>query len=215
MILKIILFLRIQIKIDAYTSGGGAPIHIIERNKKETVRHLTDEKAKEADKKRMESLGKMKDTYNQQKLAIKNALASVDGAKSNKIVFDAPEPVLKRAVITPLVTKTQPKGKALFDDEEDEQLDYSKDFAVKEQYEGAKGARLLRLQSSFKNDKRFDMDTNFLEDSYEEDETEHVNEVAEVVEEDDERKWQYGILESVMGKKIQNDQAAGGDKWSK
>lgn len=163
----------------------------------------------------MESLGKMKDTYNQQKLAIKNALASVDGAKSNKIVFDAPEPVPMRPVATQSVTKPQPKGKALFDDDEDEQLDYSNDFAVKEQYEGAKGARLLRLQSSFKNDKRFDMDANFLEEGgYGEDEAERVNETAEVVEEDDERKWQYGILESVMGKKIQNDQA-GGDKWSK
>lgn len=163
----------------------------------------------------MESLGKMKDTYNQQKLAIKNALASVDGAKSNKIVFDAPEPMAKRPIATQSVTKPQPKGKALFDDDEEEQQDYSKDFAVKEQYEGAKGARLLRLQSSFKNDKRFDMDANFLEEGYEQDEAEHTNETAEVVEEDDERKWQYGILESVMGKKIQNDQTAGGDKWSK
>lgn len=163
----------------------------------------------------MESLGKMKDTYNQQKLAIKNALASVDGAKSNKIIFDAPEPMPKRLVAAQTVMQPQAKGKALFDDDEEEQQDYSKDFAVKEQYEGAKGARLLRLQSSFKNDKRFDMDANFLEEGYGDDEAEHVNDAAEIVEEDDERKWQYGILESVMGKKIQNDQTAGGDKWSK
>lgn len=102
-------------------------------------------------------------------------------------------------------------GKALFDDEDDvANEDYSKDFEIKEQYQGEKGARLLKLQSRFKNDKRFKMDEQFWDD---EDET--AGTVEEPAQqngggegEDDERQWQYGILESVMGKQIQSDPAS-------
>lgn len=196
-----------QIRIDARSSSGTGAIHVIDRSKK-AKKQFDDEKSKEADHKRLESLGKMKDTYNQQKLAIKNALSGVDCKKSNKIVFDVPE-------VKPSVDNGQNKqdvptrtiGKPLFMDDNDEDEDYSNDFRVKEQYQGEKGAQLLKLQSRFKNDKRFDMDSKFWEETGGDDEFQQNEQVVNEVEadEDDERKWQYGILESVMGKRIQSE----------
>lgn len=103
------------------------------------------------------------------------------------------------------------KGKLLFDDDDEMEQDYGNSFAIKQQYEGEDGARLLKLQSKFKNDKRFDMNEKFLEQN-ENDDRIGGNETTNV-EEDDERKWQYGILETVMGKKIQSDSF--GDKRNK
>lgn len=198
--------MSLQIRIDARSSSGTGAIHVIDRSKK-AKKQFDDAKSKEADHKRLESLGKMKDTYNQQKLAIKNALSGVDTKKSNKIVFDVPE--AKQLVETKLLTDVSRKiTKPLFNDDNDEDEDYSNDFRVKEQYQGEKGAQLLKLQSRFKNDKRFDMDSKFWEETGEGDgfqQEQIVNE--EAVDEDDERKWQYGILESVMGKRIQSDVA--------
>lgn len=151
----------------------------------------------------------MKDTYNQQKLAIKNALSGVDAKKSNKIIFDVPE--IKESVNSrPTKQETLTKsGKPLFDEDNDEIEDYSNDFRIKEQYQGEKGAQLLKLQSRFKNDKRFDMDSKFWDETGENVDFPEGNEMnEEVAEEDDERKWQYGILESVMGKRIQSDVSA-------
>lgn len=50
---------------------------MIERKKTDEVKKNFNEKSKKADQKRMESLKKMTDSYNQQKLAIKNALATI------------------------------------------------------------------------------------------------------------------------------------------
>lgn len=110
------------------------------------------------------------------------------------------------------------KNLTLFDDDDNygENEDYSKGFAIKEQFEGAKGAKLMRLQSRFQNDLRFNMDAKFLDDDYG-DEGEandgeeghrsnrnghysHAN--SQTAENDDERQWQYNIIESVTGKKI-------------
>lgn len=57
--------------------SAGKAIHIIERDANKSVKKDFDEKAKRADQKRIESLTKMKNSYNQQKLAIKQALAVV------------------------------------------------------------------------------------------------------------------------------------------
>lgn len=208
-----------RIRIDASSGTGAGALHVIERHGggsgKEPKKQLVDDKSKEADKKRIESLGKMKDTYNQQKLAIKQALSGIDasgGQRSNKIVFDA-EPAAQQqrsaAKRTPAPVKGAP-GRPLFDEEDDdgEAPDYSNDFRVKEQYQGERGAQLLKLQSRFKNDKRFDMDAKFLEDGGDYDGYEEAGEepaTAVAADGDDERKWQYGILESVMGKRIQSD----------
>lgn len=64
-----------KIRIDRNVSGGDA-IHVIERSAKSTKKVL-DEKSQKADQKRIESLKKMKNSYNEQKMAIKNALATV------------------------------------------------------------------------------------------------------------------------------------------
>lgn len=208
-----------QIKID-HTVSGGSAIHVIQRNPKPSAKKDLDEKSQKADQKRLQSLNKMKDSYAQQKNAIKQALASVDVAKkSNKIVFsDAEDNNDTATSVTPQNTiKLQTRAKepnkkklALFedDDKDNNPADYSKDFAIKEQFQGAKGERLMRLQSRFQNDKRFNMDARFLDDG------DHGNNEGEEIEaewqngqhneapEDDERQWQYNILESVMGKKM-------------
>lgn len=69
-----------KIKIDRNVSGGDA-IHVIERSASKSNKKSLDEKSQKADQKRIESLKKMKNTYNEQKLAIKNALAGVVGGE--------------------------------------------------------------------------------------------------------------------------------------
>lgn len=65
-----------RIKIDRNVSGGDA-IHVIERSARKSATKSLDEKSQKADQKRVESLKKMKNSYDEQKLAIKNALAGV------------------------------------------------------------------------------------------------------------------------------------------
>lgn len=130
---------------------------------------------------------------------------SQDTKKSNKIIFDAPETVsFEASKPKPTLSK---KSKPLFDDNDDGDEDYSKDFRVKEQYQGEKGAELLKLQSRFKNDKRFDMDSKFWDENLGGgDEMQTVPDGdADEEDQDDERQWQYGILESVMGKRIHSE----------
>lgn len=80
-----------KIKIDRNVSGGGA-IHVIERSTNKTTKKSLDEKSQKADQKRIESLKKMKNSYNEQKLAIKNALAGVVSPNRNPLflfpIFD-------------------------------------------------------------------------------------------------------------------------------
>lgn len=65
-----------QIKIDRAVSSGEA-IHVIKSKAQKSNKKELDEKSKQADQKRIESLNKMKNSYNEQKLAIKKALAGV------------------------------------------------------------------------------------------------------------------------------------------
>lgn len=120
-----------------------------------------------------------------------------ESAKNNKIIFDEPNPEVNN------VTK---KSKALFDDEadDDDDFDYKKNFEIKKQYEGEQGARLQKLQSRFQNDQRFKMNENFLDDNGDVEGNE-IEEFHDTVESSatDERKWQYEMLESVIGKKLQ------------
>lgn len=51
------------------------------------VKKDLDEKSKKADQKRLESLNKMKNSYNEQKLAIKKALAGVVSCLSFPLKF--------------------------------------------------------------------------------------------------------------------------------
>ncbi|KAJ6634220.1 putative RNA-binding protein [Pseudolycoriella hygida] len=161
---------------------------------KKMKRKTFDEKSEKADRKRVESLINMKNTYNQQKKMVQQALSNLESTKTNKIIFDEPT--------TESDGKSEMKTKTLFDDDaDDDDLDFEKSFEVKRQYEGEKGARLQKLQSRFANDQRFKMNENFLDDNDDDMDVE-VQEVQEETQ-SDERKWQYDILESVIGKKLQ------------
>lgn len=215
-----------KIKIDSSLSGGKA-IHVIERNTSKANSKCLDEKSKKADQRRIESMKKMKNSYNEQKMAIKNALTSVDSAKSsNKIIFDDDDDGNvshgAHAKVNAFSKKENnfnekvKKPKLFGDDgdEEDENENYQNDFKIKEQFQGAKGERLMRLQTRFQGDRRFAMDSKFLED----DDNEMDVDVKTTVnrtqngqnkhDEDanEERNWQYNILESVIGKKLRHDQ---------
>lgn len=73
---NLILIFIFQIKIDRAVSTGAA-IHVIESKSQKTTKKELDDKSKLADQKRLDSLKKMKSSYNEQKLAIKKALAGV------------------------------------------------------------------------------------------------------------------------------------------
>lgn len=114
------------------------------------------------------------------------------------------------------------KKPSLFNDNEesDENAeDYSQDFQIKEQFFGEKGQKLMKLQSRFQGDNRFKMDSKFLDDSDNDEMDNDANQRKTASElnasegkegetaEDDERRWQYNILESVMGKKVYHEPA--------
>lgn len=160
---------------------------VIGSTKKEIIPKNLDSKAQAADMKRVQSLNNMKNVYNQQQLAIKNALAKADATRQ-KITFDDEEVISK-----------QEKYK-LFDGDEEDDEDYSKNFEIKEHFQGAKGQKLLELQTKFKSDNRFKIDSRFRENEEDDDSNKFQNWDQE---EGDERKWQLGILESVVGKKFQ------------
>lgn len=190
-----------QLKIDRMATGGDA-IHIIEKSKKLEAKQFDDDKSKEADRRRMESLAKMKTAYDQKKLAIKNAL-KVDSTMTNpnKIVFSDAED-------DPAVTKQMMNSKRkqpLFgeDDDEIDDDDFTGRFAVKAEYQGVRGAKLQKLNARHKIDGRFEMDASFLPDEGEQEET-----AANSKPIDDEREWQYGILERVIGHKLHSDGTA-------
>lgn len=75
-----------KIKIDRNVSGGNA-IHVIDAKPSKKSKKQLDEKSQKADQKRMDSLKKMKNSYNEQKLAIKNALAGVVSKILNYIFY--------------------------------------------------------------------------------------------------------------------------------
>ncbi|XP_031626863.1 squamous cell carcinoma antigen recognized by T-cells 3-like [Contarinia nasturtii] len=214
-----------KIKIDRSVSSGEA-IHIIESKAQKTNKRELDEKSKKADQKRMESLNKMKNSYNEQKLAIKKALAGVDsGKKSNKIVFedddDDETPISSQSTKSINQTKSKEnksmeKKRNLFDDadDSDNEQGYEGNFEIKHQFEGKKGEKLRRLQDRFQGDSRFKMDSKFLEGESDESENDEATakqngEEATTKSSDDietnefdERQWQLNILESVIGKKV-------------
>lgn len=64
---------------------------------------------------------------------------------------------------------------------------------------------MQKLQSRFQNDQRFKMNEQFLDDNDEAEgnEDEEIEDTVDVTT--DERKWQYDMLESVIGKRLQPD----------
>lgn len=173
------------------------PIHVISSKTKTIIK---DEKSKKADQKRKESMNKMKNQYNQQKNAIQQALSIVDSGKSKKIVFDEDGEVNSSFENAPKVKKQKME---LFDDDEEED-DFGKCLDIKEQFQGKKGAKLMKLQSKVGLDSRFKMDANFLDEEEEEE--------KEVSVDFDERKWQMNLIEQSLGKKVDHSEMPPGSK---
>ncbi|XP_055911491.1 probable RNA-binding protein CG14230 [Eupeodes corollae] len=162
---------------------NAAPITVIGKQKE--VKLLSD-KSFDADKKRKESVNKKKNQYQLQKSLIQKSLASVDASKNKQIFFDNDEED----------TNTPSDAKQLFQDDSDqEEGSVANDFAMKPEYEGAKGAALMKLQSKMSLDPRFKIDSKFVD---------KVDEDEPVKNENSERDWQYGILEQVVGTKFSN-----------
>lgn len=113
-------------------------------------------KAELDDKKRQESLQKLKERHAEQKNAIKNALSLTAGPRNNKIVFEPPEPME--------VVET-PAAKAQLFDEDDDEEEQSTNLQVKKQFAGKNGARMLELQSQYQGDSRFKIDERFVDEN--------------------------------------------------
>lgn len=112
-------------------------------------------KAELDDKKRQESLQKLKERHAEQKDAIRNALSLSTGPRNNKIVFEPPEPM----EVDESAAKAQ-----LFDDDDDEE-ENAGSFQVKKQFAGKNGARMLELQSQYQGDDRFKIDERFADEN--------------------------------------------------
>lgn len=180
------------------------PLHIIEQHRKPVGKQL-DAKAAIADLKRKESLNKMKLQHEQKKTAIQQALASTAAGQAKRIKFSDAE---EEDEVTP-----KPK-KALFeDDEEDEQ----EEEVLLPKHSGKKGERLVEMQSKQSLDPRFRITANFVAEDGEHEEEEAEAEAKDAAAEqkqqdkaqDSERNWQMGILEQVIGRKIDSSNAPG------
>lgn len=206
-----LLSILFQLKIIPIT---GQVKEIIEINKKVVKpKKDFDPKSKLADEKRMESLNKMKDAYDQQKLAIKSALSQIDAGKNKKIIFDNDgEVVMSESKRKAKSQQQHDKNKKpkLFDDNEEEENNYAQDFKVKEQFQGAGGQKLFELQSKFKNDSRFQMTKQFLDEIAE---NEEIRKERKKIRKDlknwnedgdDERRQQLEILASVIGREVRD-----------
>ncbi|KAM8930215.1 nucleolar protein 8 [Pelodytes ibericus] len=151
-----------------------------------------------------------------QKQTIQGALLKTDSQASSKgqhIKFESDsetqseEEVKESDVSTIPTEKVQNVTAKLFDSSEEESdEDCNKEdeerFQIKSQYEGRSGAKLLNLQTRFGTDKRFRMDSRFLDTSSEDEGTKVSTQTAPTVEgEDDlsaEKKKNLGILSSLL-----------------
>lgn len=172
------------------------PLHIIEHHKKPSTKQL-DAKASIADLKRKESLNKMKQQHQQKKSAIQQALSSTEAPSAKRIKFSDAE---EDDEVEPKEVQNKPKGRDLFDDEDGEEQDQEQEFVLP-QYSGKKGERLVEMQSKQSLDPRFRITANFVGE--EDDDKEQADETEQSENpKDNERDWQMGILEQVIGRKI-------------
>lgn len=145
----------------------------------------------EANEKRILSNIGMRNQYKQQKLLIRSALSNLDSKPKNKIIFDTEIPEQE--------LKSSKSGKQLFNEDSDVEEELKiPDFALKEQFEGQSGRKLLELQSTYKNDRRFVLNETFLE----KDEGSNHKTDNSVLGDEDEKQTQLNILEEVLGTKI-------------
>ncbi|CAH1163914.1 unnamed protein product [Phaedon cochleariae] len=172
-------------------SVGNEPIIRIDLSKKKVTNSNS-----EANLKRLESLKNLKKGYRNQKSLIQAALSNVDNKASNKIIFHDDN---KEKSSTRLNENNTNLNNDLFDGN-DSGDDYEANFDVREEFQTEEGQKLLQLESRYKNDKRFALDSRFLN---EQEETERqVDGEDDEITLEEEKKKEYEILEQVLGKKI-------------
>ncbi|XP_030378462.1 probable RNA-binding protein CG14230 [Scaptodrosophila lebanonensis] len=170
------------------------PLHIIEQNKKSAKQQL-DAKSMIADQKRKQSLNKMKRQFESKKSAVQQALSSFDAGKAKKIKFsDAEED--DNDDVGNKSTASKQKKELFADDSEGED-----DNIILPEYSGKKGERLVEMQSKQSLDPRFRITASFVDDQ------EHDANEEEEKPQESERNWQMGILEQVVGRKMDTDNA--------
>ncbi|KAG5897302.1 hypothetical protein JTB14_011465 [Gonioctena quinquepunctata] len=172
-------------------SVGKEPIIKVDLTKKSKA------SSSEANLKRLQSLKNLKKGYHTQKSLIQTALSNIDSKSNNKIVYDDGIKNHKQ-----LGRNQDSLKKSLFIENDSEEEDFEADFNVKEQFQGEKGQKLLELQSKYKNDKRFALDSRFLENNTEIEKSHREKEENEDVTFEEEKNKEYEILEQVLGKKI-------------
>ncbi|XP_034475535.1 probable RNA-binding protein CG14230 [Drosophila innubila] len=188
------------------------PLHIIEQQKKKkpTKENLLDAKASIADQKRKESLNKMKQQHEQKKSAIQMALSSMEAGKAKRIKFsDAEEEEEEEKK-----EQKKPKPQLFEDAYEDEAGEDQEEFLLP-QHSGKKGEKLVEMQSKQSLDPRFRITANFVGEEDEDEQEEEEDEEEQKDEEINERNYQMGILEQVIGRKIDTSKAAEAAKSAK
>ncbi|KAH8421322.1 hypothetical protein KR009_001943 [Drosophila setifemur] len=168
------------------------PLHVIEQHRK-PAKQQPDAKVSKAEQKRKESLLKMRQEHIQKKSAIQLALSAGSG-QAKRIKFSDAEEEEEEAA-------KKPPKKDLFDDDDGE--DGEDEQIVLPQHKGKKGERLVEMQSKQSLDPRFRITSNFVEGEDDEEEEEEGEEPAPLQE--SERNWQMGILEQVVGHKLNTD----------
>ncbi|VEN34181.1 unnamed protein product [Callosobruchus maculatus] len=184
-------------------SFGNKPVARIEKTKT-NVGNESD-----ANLKRLQSLKKLKSQYQNKKLLIKAALSNVDSTPKNKIIFEETDDMPRNR----RKKSKEGQNRPLFDELDDE--DFTANFAIKEQFEGLEGQKLLQLQSKYKHDKRFVLDSRFLDKSKEPMPNDH--EVANDADMTllDEKKKEYEILNEIFGKNITRKSTSGVESTKK
>ncbi|XP_055546817.1 probable RNA-binding protein CG14230 [Wyeomyia smithii] len=160
------------------------------------------EAARQADEKRKRGLTNLQSAYEQQKQAIKAALAGAEASGRKKIVFDDDddEPADKRSKLS------------LFDNEADEEDGFRGNFSGRLQQvdNSEEGQRLFEMQTQFYGDSRFKLDERFLGDEEAPDSKRRKKSGLEKSVKSEaqpsnlERKKQLEILSKVTGKDIQD-----------
>ncbi|XP_050100595.1 probable RNA-binding protein CG14230 [Anopheles aquasalis] len=175
---------------------------VIDRSKTHKTRSADgkqlSEKARIADEKRKQGLTKLSSAYEQQKLAIKNALSGEGLGSKRKIAFSDDE--------AEDGSRAGKRKLALFDGDEDGDGDddgFEGNFKVRKQLSGQEGQKLYEMQTAYQGDNRFRLDDRFLDkDAVKKDDQakSKKNKVAEK-----ERLKQLEILSNVTGKPIASD----------
>ncbi|XP_067636801.1 probable RNA-binding protein CG14230 [Eurosta solidaginis] len=180
------------------------PLHVIDVAKKH--KKNSDGKKTVAEQKRKESQNKMTKQYKDKKSAIQHALSGLDATKAKKIKFDDAEEEYDDDISVKHFTKEKSKMNIFGSESEDNEEDGTVKLKLKPELYGKKGAKLVKMQSRQSLDPRFRIDANFVDDDADDDKVEE--ELTKDAKEDDERTWQMGILEQVVGTKLDSADGA-------